>query len=166
MAGNGGPGYHLANAASRLTGAPELARPPSHLILPRWANLPRCHSIPDDRIDHATLGSWSGSNPTYGSTAEILGVAVIAGNTTVLVYRPQWAGDERAMGSGTADATLDGTTAPEGGPYCYDPTNSYKTVHAYPYRYQVWAYDLNELAAVKAGEKYPLDAGAVWSVAA
>ena len=41
--------------------------------------------------------------------------------------------------------------------YCYDPTSSYKAPHAYPYRYQVWAYDLNDFAAVKAGAKQPWD---------
>ena len=38
---------------------------------------------------------------------------------------------------------------------CYDPTTSDKGSHAYPYRYQVWAYDLNDFAAVKAGTKQP-----------
>ena len=33
----------------------------------------------------------------------------------------------------------------DGEHYCYDPTNSDKGQHAYPYRYQMWAYDLNEL---------------------
>ena len=104
--------------------------------------------------EHATLGSWSGSDPTYGSTTEILGVAVIAGTRTILYVGRNGLGPY-CYGSGTADPRLDGTTAPNGGPYCYDPTNSYKTVHSYPYRYQVWAYDMNDLAAVKAGAKQP-----------
>jgi len=107
--------------------------------------------------DHATLGSWSGANPTYGSTTEILGVAVIAGTRTVLYFGRNGMGTN-CYGSGTADPKLEGTTAPDGGPYCYDPTNSYKAPHAYPYRYQVWAYDLDDLAAVKAGTKQPWDA--------
>ena len=106
--------------------------------------------------DHPTLGSWSGSNPYYGSTTEILGVAVIAGTRTVLYFGRNGLGPY-CYGSGTADPSLDGTTAPDGGPYCYDPTNSYKAPHAYPYRYQVWAYDLNDFAAVKAGTKQPWD---------
>ena len=107
-------------------------------------------------IDHATLGSWSDANPTYGSTTEILGVAVIAGTRTVLYFGRNGMG-KSCYGEGTADPSLDGTTAPDGSPYCYDPTNSYKAPHAYPYRYQVWAYDLNDLAAVKAGTKQPWD---------
>jgi hypothetical protein len=105
-------------------------------------------------IDHATLGSWSDANPTYGSTTEILGVAVIAGTRTALYFGRNGMG-RNCYGEGTADPSLDGTTAPDGSPYCYDPTNSYKAPHAYPYRYQIWAYDLNDLAAVKAGTKQP-----------
>ena len=105
-------------------------------------------------IDHATLGSWSDANPTYGSTTEILGVAVIAGTRTALYFGRNGMG-KSCYGEGTADPTLDGTTAPDGSPYCYDPTNPYKAPHAYPYRYQVWAYDLNDFAAVKAGTKQP-----------
>jgi hypothetical protein len=48
------------------------------------------------------------------------------------------------------------------GPFCYgegakcgDPTDPYKGTHAYPYSYYVWAYDLLDLAAVKAGRKHP-----------
>ena len=41
--------------------------------------------------------------------------------------------------------------------YCYDPTNAAKGTHGYPYRYQIWAYDLADFAAVKAGAKQPWD---------
>ena len=37
----------------------------------------------------------------------------------------------------------------------YDPTSNSKGSHAFPYRSQIWAYDLNDLAAVKAGTKKP-----------
>jgi hypothetical protein len=40
---------------------------------------------------------------------------------------------------------------------CYDPFTSNKGSHAFPYNYQVWAYDLNDFAAVKAGKKKPWD---------
>ena len=81
---------------------------------------------------------------------------MIAGTRTVLYFGRNGLGPD-CYGSGTADPSLDGTTAPDGGPYCYDPTNSYKAPHAYPYRYQVWAYDLNDFAEVKAGTKQPWD---------
>ncbi|HUE69432.1 MAG TPA: hypothetical protein VMP01_00975, partial [Pirellulaceae bacterium] len=43
-------------------------------------------------------------------------------------------------------------TPPDGGD---DPLRGDKGYHAYPYRYQVWAYSAHDLAAVKAGTKQP-----------
>ncbi len=50
------------------------------------------------------------------------------------------------------------------GPHCYgegaecnDPTSAYKGDHAYPYVHQVWAYDANQLLAVKNGQAKPSD---------
>jgi len=40
----------------------------------------------------------------------------------------------------------------DGGP-CGDPSDQYKGPHAYPYVYQIWAYDANDLLAVKQGSK-------------
>ena len=59
------------------------------------------------------------------------------------------------------------------GPFCYgegakcgDPTDAYKGTHAFPYVYYVWAYDLLDLAAVKAGRKQPwaVRPYAVWAL--
>ncbi len=45
------------------------------------------------------------------------------------------------------------------GAFCYgvckDPTSEYAGSHAYPYRHQIWAYDANDLLAVKQGAKQP-----------
>jgi hypothetical protein len=110
--------------------------------------------------DHPTLGSWSDVttvNPPFNMGTEISGMAVIAGTRTVLYFGRSGLG-KSCYGSGTGDMSLVGTTPPGGGePYCYDPTNPYKGAHAYPYRYQIWAYDLNDFAAVKAGTKQPWD---------
>ena len=80
------------------------------------------------------------------------------------VFWTQWP-RRNCYGNGTANPSLDGTTASMA-LYCYDPTNSYKGTHAYPYRYQVWAYDLNDFAEVKAGTKQPWDVVpyGVWSL--
>jgi hypothetical protein len=43
------------------------------------------------------------------------------------------------------------------GSECNDPADQYKGYHAYPYVYYVWAYDLQELAAVKNGSKQAWD---------
>jgi hypothetical protein len=110
--------------------------------------------------DHPTLGSWSDVttvNPPFNMGTEISGMAVIAGTRTVLYFGRTGVG-KSCYGSGTGDLSLVGTSPPGGGePYCYDPTNPYKGAHAYPYRYQIWAYDLNDFAAVKAGTKQAWD---------
>ena len=79
---------------------------------------------------------------------------MIAGTRTALYFGRNGIGPP-CYGNGTADKSLDGKNSPDGTKYCYDPTNNSKGSHAYPYRYQVWAYDLNDFAAVKAGQKRP-----------
>jgi hypothetical protein len=105
--------------------------------------------------DHPTLGVWGSSNDNYGASTEISGMVLVAGTRTVLYFGRNGLGPY-CYGKGTADRSLAGTTDPaDGGHWCYDPTSPFKGTHAYPYRYQIWAYDLNDLAAVKAGTKNP-----------
>ena len=103
---------------------------------------------------HATLGDWGSSNPTYGGTTAIRGVVVVAGTRTALYFGRNGVGPF-CYGNGTDDPSLNGTAAPDGSHLCYDPYNPGKGQHAYPYNYQIWAYDLNDFAAVKAGTKQP-----------
>lgn len=104
--------------------------------------------------DHQTLGPWDGSNPVYGATMKLGGMAVIAGTRTVLYFGRNGTGPN-CYGNGSSDQSLVGQIAADGAHWCYDPTSSDKGSHAYPYRYQIWAYDLNDFAAVKAGQKQP-----------
>ena len=105
---------------------------------------------------HHTLGHWDGSGPAYGGTTQINGVAIIAGTRTVLYFGRNGVGPF-CYGNGTSDQSLVGTLGPDNEVYCYDPSSPAKGQHAYPYQYQIWAYDLNDLAAVKAGTKQPWD---------
>ncbi len=105
---------------------------------------------------HPTLGSWDHSNPIYGGTTQITGVAVIAGSRSVLYFGRTGTGPF-CYGNGTNNSSLAGVMGPDGIQWCYDPTSTAKGQHAYPYNYQIWAYDLNDLAAVKAGTKQPWD---------
>ena len=84
------------------------------------------------------------------------GTAVIAGTRTALFIGRNGLG-ENCYGNGTSDPALGGTTTADGVLYCYDPVSNDKGTHAYPYRYQIWAYDLADFAAVKAGTKQPWD---------
>lgn len=102
--------------------------------------------------DHATLGAWEGSNETYGATIQMGGVAII-GRTALFVGRNGLG--PFCYGTGTADEARANTRGPDGERYCYDPVSSDKGQHAYPYRNQFWAYDLNDLAQVSARKKDP-----------
>jgi len=106
--------------------------------------------------EHPTLGPWDGSGTVYSATTRIGGLALIQGTRTALYFGSIGTGTH-CYGYGTSDASLSGTNGPNGVPWCYDPTNTDKGSHAYPYKYQIWAYDLNDFAAVKAGTKQPWD---------
>jgi hypothetical protein len=114
--------------------------------------------------DHHTLGDWNAQNDVYGLSTFMGGMAIIAGTRTALYFGRNGLGSP-CYGLGTSDPNLHGKPSPEGSTlYCYDPTSADKGTHAYPYRYQIWAYDLNQFAAVKAGTKAPWDVEpyAVW----
>ncbi|HVW70811.1 MAG TPA: hypothetical protein VHB68_17655 [Steroidobacteraceae bacterium] len=91
----------------------------------------------------------STQNTQFNLTTKITGVIFPPGTRSVLFFGRQ------------------GT-----GPYCYgtgadcnDPADSSKGTHAYPYQYQVWAYDANDLVSVKQGSKqrYAIQPYAIWS---
>lgn len=110
-----------------------------------------------------TLGAWNGANEIWGGTTEMAGVAIIGGTRTVLFAGRNGLGTF-CYGIGTGDAGKAKEKGPSGETYCYDPTNSNNATHAFPYRLQFWAYDVNDLAAVRAGNRRPWDVRpyAVW----
>jgi hypothetical protein len=112
---------------------------------------------------HPTLGAWEGSNPTYGGSTQVGGVALIGGSRTALFIGRNGTGPF-CYGNGTGNQSQVSTRGPDGEVYCFDPTASDKGQHAYPYRYQAWAYDLAELAEVRAGKRDPWEAKpyAIW----
>jgi hypothetical protein len=105
----------------------------------------------------ASGDGWSNNSTLFNGSTSITGVVFPEGTRSVLFFGKH--GAAFCYGPGTADKKLAGTPA-EGGVdrWCYDPTDGSKGTHAYPYAYQVWAYDANDLAAVKARKKDP------WSV--
>jgi hypothetical protein len=92
--------------------------------------------------DHTTLGNYSvgGSRPIFNGTTRITAVIFPPGTSSVLFFGMTGIGN-----------------------WCYgepgecggDPMQPYKGDHAYPYRAYVWAYDANDLAAVRSGQKQP-----------
>jgi hypothetical protein len=114
--------------------------------------------------DHATLGPWEGSNEIFGGTTEVAGVAIIDGTSTVLFAGRNGVGTF-CYGQGTPDKKkASEPPQKDGEKFCYDPTSNDKGQHAFPYRLQFWAYDVKDLAAVRAGDKRPWDVKpyAVW----
>ena len=85
---------------------------------------------------------WGNTSELFNGTTEIRGVVMPEGSRSVLFFGRQGTG-KFCYGTGEE---------------CSDPTQSAKGVHAYPYRYQVWAYDAMDLVAVKSGRRQP------WSV--
>ncbi len=112
------------------------------------------------------LAVWDSTNPLFNGTTEIRGVVFHESTRSVLFFGRHGLGTF-CYGPGTADSKLTGQPA-DGGVdrWCYDPSSESKGTHAFPYSYYVWAYDANELAAVKAGRKDPWDLKpyATWSL--
>jgi hypothetical protein len=77
------------------------------------------------------------TNPLYNLATKIRGIVFPAGTRSILFFGRHGVGNY-CYGTGAE---------------CGDPADSSKGVHAYPYRYQVWAYDANDLLAVKNGTK-------------
>ena len=99
---------------------------------------------------HQTLGPFEGASETYGGTTQVRGLTVIDGTRTALFFGR----------NGT------GTYCYGSGAVCNDPTNPSSGNHAYPYRFQFWAYDMNDFIEVKAGTIQPWDVipSGVWPI--
>ncbi len=114
--------------------------------------------------NHQVFGPWNVPNPYFTGVTRIGGVAFPAGTRTVLFIGRH--GSTFCYGTGTNNQTLDGTPDGQGNKYCYDPADGSKGSHGFPYRHQIWAYDANDLLAVKQGTKQPWDVRpyAVWTL--
>lgn len=104
---------------------------------------------------HQTLGPWDQPNPYFSGAAKLGGVAFPAGTRSVLFVGRH--GSTFCYGLGTSNPALHNQPTGQGGVYCFDPTDDSKGNHGYPYFHQVWAYDANDLLAVKQGQKQPWD---------
>jgi hypothetical protein len=105
---------------------------------------------------HQTLGPFEGSGRAFGATTTIAGLALVAGTRSAIFVGSNGTGP-LCYGNGTSDRSLHGKKGDDGATFCYDPSTSDKGQHAYPYNYQMWAYDLNDWAAVRRGKLDPWD---------
>ncbi len=90
------------------------------------------------------------ANPVFNPTSEVRGAVFPSGTRSVLFFGKNGLGNQMCYGDGST---------------CNDPANSYKSYHAYPYAYQVWAYDALDLADVAKGVKEPnrIKPYAIWN---
>lgn len=104
--------------------------------------------------EHQTLGPYDFANEYWSSNVLIGGVVFPSGTRSVLFIGRHGTG--YCYGEGTKDPTMHFKRQPNGVvDWCYDPTAEAKGAHGYPYRHMVWAYDANDLAAVKQGKRDP-----------
>jgi hypothetical protein len=89
------------------------------------------------------------TNNYYNLATKITAIVFPTGTRSVLFFGRQGVGTY-CYGEGAA---------------CGDLADPYKGTHAYPYKYQVWAYDANDLLAVKNGSKqqYAVQPYAIWN---
>jgi hypothetical protein len=86
------------------------------------------------------LGDWNVTSPVFNGSTQMGGVVFPEGARSVLFFGRQGIGPFCYGDASTG---------------CVDPADPYKGTHAYRYVYQVWAYDAQDLAAVKAGLRQP-----------
>jgi hypothetical protein len=116
---------------------------------------------------HSTLGLWNSNRPNQtvnGKAVPTITVTDPHGRGTFsLAYEDNSMRIEGVLfADGTQSVLFFGKKGL--GPFCYgtgsdcnDPDDDSKGDHAYPYTEFVWAYDVNDLLAVKNGTKKPWD---------
>ena len=96
------------------------------------------------------LRRFDSQNDCFNGTTQIRGIAFPDGTDSILFFGSH----------GTGPLTYG-----DGGSQNGDPARTEKGYHAYPYRFQVWAYDARQLVAVKTGRTpaWKIQPYAVWS---
>lgn len=121
---------------------------------------------------HPTYGYWTDKNTPamdiMSSTDALGGCVFPEGSRSVLFISRHGKGPQH-YGQGTTDLALDGTEVP-GSPgvyYWYDPDDpGSKGQHAWPYVYQIIAYNVDDLVKVKNGTlaNYAVEPYAYWDL--
>src|SRR5262249_45013375 len=86
------------------------------------------------------LMPWASTNPVWNDRTKIVGMVFLENTRTILYVGTHGTGTW-CYGAGTT---------------CGDPVfPNTQGEHAYPYQYQMWAYDANDLQQVMAGQRPP-----------
>ena len=96
------------------------------------------------------LGEYDVQSEVWNGTSEVRGMVFPEGTSSILYFGTHGVG-EFCYGTGRN---------------CGDPVQPHQGTHAYPYRYQIWAYDAADLASVFAGEAAPetIEPYGVWEL--
>jgi hypothetical protein len=103
--------------------------------------------------DHPTLGTPIAQNAQWNDAGPAGGAIFVEGTSTILFIGQHT--DHPCYGVATTDPSKVGKPTGTGDIYCLDSEVDSKGQHGSPWTQRVWAYDANELAAVKAGKKKP-----------
>lgn len=92
---------------------------------------------------------WGTTSNLFNGSTHVRGIVFPPGTRSVLFFGRQGIGTF-CYGPGST---------------CNDPADSSKGTHAYPYRHQIWAYDANDLLAVKNGteQSWQVQPYGVWT---
>ncbi len=108
---------------------------------------------------------WGTTNAYYNGSTQITGVVMPEGTRSVLFFGRHGVG-AFCYGAGSSVVGSTGTPVPNepNVVYCEDHEDSSKGTHAWPYVFQVWAYDANDFVLVRTGVKKPWEVQpyAVW----
>jgi hypothetical protein len=102
--------------------------------------------------DQHPLSAFDQQSTWFNGSSHMHG-AVFPINTRSVLYFGRQGTGPYCYGNGVTSNPPNPPAEADGVLNCYDPTDSAKGNHAYPYISQVWAYDANDLLAVKQGLK-------------
>ncbi len=139
----------VPRAWQRAVGAPSLTGNCCIPIISRTSYGPAAFGFNPDRLrrkksarlkplvyypqSHSTLGDWDSNSRYFNGSTSMAGLVLPKNTRSLLFFGAHGQGDF-CYGTGAE---------------CDDPTDESKGTHGYPYAYQIWAYDMNELLRVK-----------------
>lgn len=137
---------------------PLLYYPPGHALNDHPATVKDAYSGDSNAPGNPTA-PYGASSLWWNSATQITSVIWPENSQSVLFFGRHGTGRSCYGEGGTAFDD-------DGHAHCYDPVERDKGTHAWPYRYQVWAYDALDLLAVKNGTKQPWEPVpyAVWEL--
>jgi hypothetical protein len=106
-------------------------------------------------LEHTTLGRPDSNGTLFNTTVYMGGMVFPAGTRSLLFIGGRKALGPFCYGGGQDNPALHGKPhpTPQSETVCYDPSNHDKGTHGYPYTHFIWAYDANDLVAVKNGKQ-------------